>query len=113
MITSKEVKGKMEQEISVISNAICERIEQKLSDKFAADMNKNDSAMSELLIRGKIYVGYSSIQRKLQREFGFDEYSAVWDIMMIKSEAILDKKLAEAGWKREGDHIVPLDEQKE
>ena len=113
MITSKELKGKMEQEISAISNSICERIEKKLNDKFIVDMNKNESAMSELLIQGKIYIGYSCIQRKLQSEFGFDNYSSVWAILIIKAEAILDKKLAEAGWRIDGDYLVPLEEKKE
>ena len=108
MITSKEVKGKMEQEISAISNAICERIE-KLNDKFIVDMNKNESAMGELLIQGKIYIGYSCIQRKLQSEFGFDNYSSAWAVLLIKAEAILEKKLAEAGWRIEGDYLVPID----
>ena len=107
MITSKEVKGKMEQEIS--ANAICERIEKKLNDKFIVDMNKNESAMGELLIQGKIYIGYSCIQRKLQSEFGFDNYSSAWAVLLIKAEAILEKKLAEAGWRIEGDYLVPID----
>ena len=113
MVTSSEVKVKMEQEIKVVSDAICNRIEEKMNSKFANDMNKNESIMSELLIHGKIYVGYSFIQRKLQNEFGFDNYSSVWSVLLIKAEEVLDKKLAEAGWKRDGDYLVPLEEQKE
>lgn len=113
MITSAEVKGKMEQEITVVSDAILKRIEEKLNNKFTKNMNKNASAMSELLIQGKIYVGYSCMQRKLQNEFGFDYYSSVWSVLLIKAEKLLEKKLAEAGWKLDGDYLVPLEEQKE
>ena len=114
MVTSAEVKVKMEQEIKVVYDSILNRIEKKINEKFANDMNQNDSAMSELLIHGKIYVGYSFMQRKLQSEFGFDYYSTVWDVLIIKVEEILKKNLAEAGWKLEGDYLVPVDdEQKE
>ena len=112
MVTSTEVKAKMEQEIQVVFDAIYKQIEQKLDNKFN-DMNESNSALRELLLSGKIYIGYSLIQRKLQQEFGLSNYSSTWAVILTKVEEILKKNLAEAGWKLDGDYLVPLEEQKE
>ena len=108
MVTSTMVKQKAEKEFKNVAEEIFSRIEKKLEEK----MNDN-TAINEFLVAGRVYVGYSFRIRELQRELGYEDDSTSWNALKEKAEVIVNEKFAEASWKRDGDYLIPLEEQKE
>lgn len=114
IITSKEMKEIMEQEVEYLKDLIYSRVEKKINERLGERIfGTGNSAVDELLLFGKIKIDYSTIIEEIRIDYGFESNSEIWKILVERTEKTLIENLAESGWRLDRDHLVPLEEKKE
>ena len=114
IITSKEMKEIMEQEVEFLTDIIYSRVEKNINEKLRErTLGTGNSAVDELLLFGRIKIDYSTIIEEIRIDSGFESNSEIWKMLVERTEKTLIENLAESGWRLDRDHIVPLEEKKE